>query len=187
MFLTLYCYLCAVSIKHDRTMRTIRIIFLVCLTLLTGTTSVNAKKHGIKVLVLCTGNTCRSQMAHGLLESFGKDLAVYSGGVKAEPRVNPKAVLVMREMGIDISDHKPCQVDEYIDEEWDYVITVCDNADKTCPVFRGNVKHRLHIPFEDPSKVTEGTYEFKMNEYRRIRDEINDKFFKLYGDMEERK
>lgn len=147
----------------------------------------NARKHGIKVLVLCTGNTCRSQMAHGLLESYGKDLAVYSGGVKAEPRVNPRAVLVMREMGIDISDHKPCQVDEYMDEDWDYVITVCDNADKTCPIFRGNVKHRLHIPFEDPSKVTEGSYEFRMNEYRRIRDEINDKFFKLYCDMEERK
>ena len=118
-----------------------------------GVTTMNARKHGIKVLVLCTGNTCRSQMAHGLLESYGKDLAVYSAGVKAEPRVNPKAVLVMREMGIDISDHKPC----------------------------------LHIPFEDPSKVTEGSYEFRMNEYRRIRDEINDKFFKLYCDMEERK
>ena len=94
---------------------------------------------------------------------------------------------VMREMGIGISDHKPCQVDEYMNEDWDYVITVCDNADKTCPAFRGNVKHRLHMPFEDPSKVTDGTYEFKMNEYRRIRDEINDKFFKLYCEMEERK
>ena len=168
-------------------MKTIQKILFVCIALLMGAASMNAQKHGIKVLVLCTGNTCRSQMAHGLLESYGKDLAVYSGGVKAEPRVNPKAVLVMREMGIDISDHKPCQVDEYMDEDWDYVITVCDNADKTCPVFRGNVKHRLHMPFEDPSKVTEGTYEFKMNEYRRIRDEINDKFFKLYCDMEERK
>ena len=125
--------------------------------------------------------------AHGLLASYGKDLAVNSGGVKEEPRLNPKAVLVMREMGIDISDHKPCQVDEYLNEDWDYVITVCDNADKTCPAFPGKVKHRLHMPFEDPSKVTEGTYEFKMNEYRRIRDEINDKFFKLYCDMEERK
>ena len=149
-------------------MKTIKTILLVCFALFMGATTVNAKKHGIKVLVLCTGNTCRSQMAHGLLESYGKDLAVYSGGVKAEPRVNPRA-------------------DEYMDEDWDYVITVCDNADKTCPVFRGNVKHRLHIPFEDPSKVTEGTYEFKMNEYRRIRDEINDKFFKLYCEMEERK
>ena len=161
---------------------------VVLIALLMGATAtVTAKKHGIKVLVLCTGNTCRSQMAHGLLESYGKDLAVYSGGVKAEPRVNPKAVLVMRELGIDISDHKPCKVDEYLDEEWDYVITVCDNADKTCPVFNGKVKHRLHMPFEDPSKVTTGTYEFQMNEYRRIRDEINNAFFKLYCEMEERK
>ena len=158
-------------------------ILLVCLVLFIGAPVVNAKKHGIKVLVLCTGNTCRSQMAHGLLESYGKDLAVYSGGVKAEPRVNPKAVLVMREMGIDISDHKPCQVDEYMDEDWDYVITVCDNADKTCPVFRGKVKNRLHIPFEDPSKVTEGTYEFKMkstksssNSIVRWRKESNEYF-----------
>lgn len=92
-------------------------ILLVCLVFFIGAPVVNAKKHGIKVLVLCTGNTCRSQMAHGLLESYGKDLAVYSGGVKAELRVNPKTVLVMREMGIDISDHKPCLVDEYMDED----------------------------------------------------------------------
>lgn len=168
-------------------MKTMLKTIMVFLALFMGTVTMNAQKHGIKVLVLCTGNTCRSQMAHGFLESYGKDLAVYSGGVKAEPRVNPKAVLVMREMGIDISDHKPCQVDEYVNEDWDYVITVCDNANKTCPVFNGNVKHRIHIPFDDPSKVTDGTYEFKMNEYRRVRDEINDKFFKIYCDMEERK
>ena len=132
---------------------------MVFLALFVGTVTMNAQKHGIKVLVLCTGNTCRSQMAHGFLESYGKDLAVYSGG----------------------------QVDEYVNEDWDYVIAVCDNANKTCPVFNGNVKHRIHIPFDDPSKVTEGTYEFKMNEYRRVRDEINDKFFKIYCDMEERK
>ena len=112
-------------------MKTMLKTIMVFLALLMGTVTMNAQKHGIKVLVLCTGNTCRSQMAHGFLESYGKDLAVYSGGVKAEPRVNPKAVLVMREMGIDISDHKPCQVDEYVNEDWDYVITVCDNANKT--------------------------------------------------------
>lgn len=164
-------------------------ILLVCFALTMGAsvTPVSAKKHGIKVLVLCTGNTCRSQMAHGFLESYGKDLAVYSGGVKAEARVNPLAVMVMREMGIDISDHTPQQVDQYRDEDWDYVITVCDHANETCPVFHGNVKHRLHISFEDPSKVTEGTYEFRLNEYRRIRDAINNTFFKLYCDMEERK
>ena len=81
-------------------------------------------KHGIKVLILCTGNTCRSQMAHGFMASYGDDVAVYSGGVSAEKRVNPRAVMVMREMGIDISDHTPHQVDEYLNEDWDYVITV---------------------------------------------------------------
>ena len=171
-----------------KSLKNIMKLFFVCLALvMMCTNTADAKKHGIKMLVLCTGNTCRSQMAHGLLQSYGKDLAVYSGGVKAEPRVNPKAVLVMREMGIDISDHKPCQVDEYLNEDWDYVITVCDNADKTCPTFNGKVAHRIHMPFEDPSKVKVGTYEFKMNEYRRIRDEINDKMFKLYCEMEERK
>lgn len=167
--------------------------FIVIFTFLFMATNVKASadnvdgKHGIKVLVLCTGNTCRSQMAHGFLESYGKDLAVYSGGVSAEARVNPLAVMVMREMGIDISDHTPQQVDQYMNEDWDYVITVCDHANETCPVFRGNVKHRLHFSFEDPSKVTEGTYEFRLNEYRRIRDAINNTFFKLYCEMEERK
>lgn len=189
----------AEDIEHDRKVLRIfvlitqtfinmkSILFSLFVVLFFCATPASTKKHGIKVLILCTGNTCRSQMAHGLLKSYGKDLAVYSGGVKAEERVNPKAVMVMRELGIDISDHKPCLIDEYLDEEWDYVITVCDNADKTCPAFNGKVKHRLHIPFEDPSKVTEGTYEFRLNEYRRIRDAINDTFFKLYCDMEERK
>ncbi len=143
-------------------------------------------KHGIKVLILCTGNTCRSQMAHGFLASYGKDLAVYSGGVSAGKRVNPRAVMVMREMGIDISDHTPCQVDEYLNEDWDYVITVCDHAKETCPLFNGKVKHQLHMGYEDPSKA-QGSYEFIMSEFRRIRDQINDDFFKLYTSMEERK
>ena len=143
-------------------------------------------KHGIKVLILCTGNTCRSQMAHGFMASYGDDVAVYSGGVSAEKRVNPRAVMVMREMGIDISDHTPHQVDEYLNEDWDYVITVCDHAKETCPVFNGKVKHLLHMGYEDPSKAT-GSYDFIMSEFRRIRDQINDDFFKLYTSMEERK
>ena len=113
-------------------------------------------------------------------------MAVYSGGVSAEKRVNPRAVMVMREMGIDISDHTPRQVDEYLNEDWDYVITVCDHAKETCPVFNGKVKHLLHMGYEDPSKAT-GSYDFIMSEFRRIRDQINDDFFKLYTSMEERK
>ena len=160
------------------------------LLLLSATTFANepktAGKHCIKVLILCTGNTCRSQMAHGLLASYGKDVVVYSGGVRAEKRVNPKAVMVMRERGIDISDHKPCQVDEYLNEDWDYVITVCDHAKETCPVFHGNVKHQIHMGYEDPSKAT-GSYEHVLNEFRRIRDDIDRDFFQLYCEMEERK
>lgn len=147
---------------------------------------INDENAKIRILVLCTGNTCRSQMAHGFLDSYGDDLDVHSGGVKAEEHVNPKAIEVMKEVGIDISDHTPQQIDQYLDQDWDYVITVCDHANETCPVFNGNVKHRLHMGFEDPSKVTEGTDEFKMNEYRRIRDDINKAFRQLYDEMEER-
>jgi arsenate reductase (thioredoxin) len=135
----------------------------------------------MKILILCTGNSCRSQMAQGFLQSFDRNLEVHSAGTFPSPVVNPSAIKVMAEAGIDISMNSPKSVHEYLDDEWDYVITVCDDANETCPVFIGKVKHRLHLGFEDPSKAT-GTDEFIMSEFRRVRDEIKTEFFKFYND-----
>lgn len=135
----------------------------------------------MKILILCTGNSCRSQMAHGFLQSFDENLHVRSGGTEPATRINPKAVEVMADLGIDISHHTPHHMDEYLDEEWDYVITVCDHANETCPAFSGMVRHRLHFGFEDPSHAT-GTQEFIHGEYIRIRDRIRETFLKFYSE-----
>jgi arsenate reductase len=135
----------------------------------------------MKILILCTGNSCRSQMAQGFLQSFDSRLTVRSAGTEPAPQVNPKAIQVMRESGIDISSHTPGIVDQYLNEEWDYVITVCDHANETCPLFSGKVKYRLHIGFEDPSHAS-GSDEFIWSEFRRVRDEIKNSFYKLYID-----
>lgn len=134
----------------------------------------------MKVLILCTGNSCRSQMAKGFLQSFDKNLTVYSAGTEPALMVNPKAVMVMKEKGIDISHESPKSVNEYLNSDWDYVITVCDDANETCPIFPGKVKHRLHIGFEDPAKA-KGSDEFIMNEFRRIRDLIEEEFYRFYN------
>lgn len=133
----------------------------------------------MKVLILCTGNSCRSQMAHGFLQSFDASLTVRSAGTNPAAKINEKAEMVMKEVGIDISHRKPESVEKYINEVWDYVITVCDDANETCPVFVGKVTHRLHIGFEDPSHAT-GTEKFIWSEFRRIRDKIKEAFYKLY-------
>ena len=133
----------------------------------------------MKILILCTGNSCRSQMAHGFLQSFNSNLEVASAGTEPADAVNPKAVEVMKEKNIDISNHKPTMVDEYLNDEWDYVITVCDDANETCPAFFGKVKTRLHMGFEDPSKAT-GSDEFIWSEFRRVRDLIEKSFKDLY-------
>ena len=133
----------------------------------------------MKILIVCTGNSCRSQMAHGFLQSFDRNIEVYSAGTEPASQVNQTAVKVMQEVGVDISKHIPKLVDIYLTDEWDYVITVCDNAKETCPVFFGKVKHRLHMGFEDPSNAT-GTNEYILSEFRRVRDEINKRFYTLY-------
>ncbi len=133
----------------------------------------------MRILILCTGNSCRSQMAHGFLQSFSPALKVYSAGTRPAAQVNPTAVKVMLEAGIDISSHTPHNVEEYLGQEWDYVITVCGGANESCPAFIGKVKHRLHIGFEDPSEAT-GSPEFIMGEFRRIRDEIKERFLEFY-------
>ena len=133
----------------------------------------------MKILIICTGNTCRSQMAEGFLKSFDKNLEVYSAGTDAEGRVNPFAVKVMKEAGIDISRQKPESVDLYLSDSFDYVITVCDGAKEVCPVFTGNVKHRLHIGFEDPASAR-GTDEVVLPVYRKVRDQIKEAFYEFY-------
>jgi len=135
----------------------------------------------MKILILCTGNSCRSQMAHGFLKSFDNRLEVASAGTEASGKLNQKAVKVMKEIGIDISHHTSDPVDKYFGDEWDYVITVCGGANENCPAFLGKVKHRLHIGFDDPSHAT-GTPEFIESEYYRVRDEIKAAFSKLYNE-----
>lgn len=124
----------------------------------------------INILVLCTGNSCRSQIAEGYLRYFADGKAeVYSAGIETHG-VNPKAIQVMAEDHIDISHHTSNHVDEYLNIAFDYVITVCDNANEACPFFPGNVK-RFHYDFPDPAKAT-GTEEEVMTEFRRVRDLI---------------
>jgi arsenate reductase len=120
-------------------------------------------------------------MAQGFLQSFDKRLDVHSAGTEPAKLVNQTAVKVMKEVGVDISSHQPKHVDKYINDEWDYVITVCDNARETCPVFTGKVKHRFHMGFEDPSSF-KGTDAQIICEFRKIRDEIRTAFFKFYND-----
>ena len=133
----------------------------------------------MKILILCTGNSCRSQMAHGFLQRFDEKLTVRSAGTEPARQVNQTAVKVMKEVGIDISNHTPQMVDQYIKDEWDYVITVCDHANETCPLFTGKVKQRLHMGYEDPSHA-KGTEEFILSEFYRIRAQIKNDFHKLY-------
>ena len=133
----------------------------------------------MKILILCTGNSCRSQIAHGFLQSFDNRLEVFSAGTKPAEKVNLMAVKVMDEMGIDLSNHSPKSVNLYIRQEWDYVITVCGGANENCPLFTGKVKNRLHIGFDDPSEAT-GTSEFINREFHRVRDEIKARFYEFY-------
>ncbi len=118
-------------------------------------------------------------MAHGFLQSFDKELEVYSAGTAASGSLNGGAVKAMAEVGVDISTHTSDSVAIYLDEEWDYVITVCGGADQSCPSFSGRVKERLHIGFDDPSHA-EGSPEFIESEFRRVRDEIKSGFYQFY-------
>lgn len=124
----------------------------------------------LRILVLCTGNSCRSQMAEGFFRHFGEaHVEVLSAGV-APIGVDPRAIASMQELGIDISDHTSNQMKEYLDREFDFVITVCDNAAEQCPVFPGDTT-RLHWPFVDPY-FAEGTPEEQAAHFRTVRDEI---------------
>jgi len=118
-------------------------------------------------------------MAEGFLNSFGPELEVFSAGTNPAPEVNPYSIKVMEEAGIDISAQYPKNVYDYINESFDYVITVCDNAKTTCPAFTGKVKHRLHLGFVDPAEA-KGSKAKILNEYREVRDEIKTSFLHLY-------
>jgi arsenate reductase len=132
----------------------------------------------MKILILCTGNSCRSQMAEGFLKSFDSNLDVCSAGTNPSNKIHPKAIQVMNELGIDLSKNYPKKVDQFLHDSFDYVITVCDNAKEACPVFIGKVGKQLHIGFEDPAGVT-GTEEEILSVFRRIRDEIREKLFQF--------
>jgi arsenate reductase (thioredoxin) len=123
-----------------------------------------------KVIFICTGNSCRSQMAEGLLRTLAGDrYEVYSAGLKPSV-VNPRAIHVMKEIGTDISGHQSKSVEQYLEQPFDYIITVCDNANETCPYFPGSGK-RIHWSFTDPADAT-GTEEEILSEFRKIRDQI---------------
>ncbi|QRN82182.1 arsenate reductase ArsC [Chloroflexota bacterium] len=127
-----------------------------------------------KVLFLCTGNSCRSQMAEAWLRELGgDDFTVYSAGL--EPHgVNPNTIIVMEELGIDMNSHRSKQLDEYIGQvDFDYLITVCGNADERCPYFPG-MGIRMHWPFQDPA-VFEGPEDEKLDFFRKVRDQIKGK------------
>ncbi|MEN8224208.1 MAG: arsenate reductase ArsC [Bacteroidota bacterium] len=136
----------------------------------------------MEILILCTGNSCRSQMAEGFLRSFDGKAEVYSAGTRPEKEVNPRTIMVMNEIGIDLSGNTPDHVEKYLNTSFDYVITVCDGAKDICPTFVGNVRHRLHIGFEDPA-AAKGTDEEILAVYREIRDQIKEAFYRWFNTL----
>lgn len=126
----------------------------------------------MNILVLCTGNSCRSQMAEGYLKHFAKNNAtIYSAGVETHG-VNPRAIAIMKEDDIDISEHTSNNLDEYLEVQFDYILTVCDNAKERCPFFPGKAE-RLHYNFFDPSKI-EGTEEEIHKAFTKTRNQIKE-------------
>lgn len=133
-----------------------------------------------RVLILCTGNSARSQMAEGLLRDLAGDrFEVFSAGTKPG-RVRPEAIAAMRELGIDLSGHRSKSVDEFAQQPFDYVITVCDNARESCPVYPASVQ-RIHWSFEDPAAVA-GSEEERMKAFREIRDQIRARLIEFTRD-----
>ena len=138
----------------------------------------------MRILILCTGNSCRSQMAEGFLKHWYPDWEIFSAGTNPSSEVHPKAIKVMDELDIDISSRYPKDVDLYRLQQFDYVITVCDNAKETCPVFTGKVENMVHIGFEDPAEAT-GTEEKIWQAFRKIRDEIYIEFDEYFKNVTE--
>ena len=133
-----------------------------------------------EVLILCTGNSCRSQMAEGLLSYFSPNTKVYSAGTKPE-KVNPFAIKAMAKIGIDISQNTSNHVDEYTHIDFDYVFTVCDNAKEICPIYP-KAKKMIHHSFMDPACAT-GTEQEQLRVYVEVRDQLSD-YFKAFAENE---
>jgi arsenate reductase len=128
-----------------------------------------------RVLILCTGNSCRSQMAEGWVRHrLGDTWEVHSAGTQPAAYVHPLAIRAMLEAGVDISQHEPKSVQRFLRQPWDLVVTVCDSANESCPSFPGRVGERIHVGFHDPS-FTPGSDEERMAAFRRTRDEIRDR------------
>lgn len=123
-----------------------------------------------RILILCTGNSARSQMAEGLLRHDGGDRFTVESAGSQPSQVRPEAIAVMSEIGIDISGHRSKSVDEFADQQFDYVITVCDNAKESCPVYPGHA-NRIHQNFQDPAAI-QSSAEERLAVFRRVRDEI---------------
>jgi arsenate reductase (thioredoxin) len=136
----------------------------------------------MKILIVCSGNTCRSQMAEGFLKSFDPKLEVYSAGTNIKSNVNPIAIKAMSEVGIDITHHYPKHVDEFLNTDFDYVITLCNNANDACPFFAGKVKTRLHFGFANPTEA-EGSEEEVLPVYRKVRDQIKTRLYVFYKEQ----
>ena len=132
-----------------------------------------------RILILCTGNSARSQMAEALLKSYDPRLEVRSAGTEPAPEVHPHAIRVMEEIGIDIGGARPKSVALFLGQAFDYVITVCGQAEASCPAFRGDVRRRLHIGFDDPA-AARGAEAQVLGEFRRIRDQIGVRFREFY-------
>jgi len=158
------------------TVRMMRFAFpIILLAMAVGVSAQTTKR----VLVLCTGNSARSQMAEGVLKSLDPRLDVQSAGTAPAPAVNPYAVRAMQDIGIDISGQRPKHVRQFTGQSFDYVITVCDDADKNCPLFTGKVGTRVHIGFPDPA-AAKGSDEDIMKVFRSTRDDIRTRFSDYY-------
>ena len=136
----------------------------------------------MKILILCTGNSCRSQMAEGFLKFLNSNIEIYSAGTDPSGKVHPKAIEVMKEEGLDLSKNYPKNVSQFLEENFDYVITVCGGAKESCPAFSGKVKTRLHIGFDDPAEANGNENEIYAV-FRRVRDEIKRDFTDFYKSL----
>jgi arsenate reductase len=132
-----------------------------------------------RILILCTGNSCRSQMAEGILKNIDSNLQVFSAGIHPASHVSSNAIAVMKEIGLHIEQAYPKHVDQFLDQSFDFVITVCDYAREVCPVFTGKVSHQLHYGFEDPTREI-GSDKEVLPVYRRVRDEIRKTMEEFY-------